>query len=181
MVLQEEGTGSRHLEVTRPEDAKRLGRLGITASVQPVHSDPAILTAWPKLLGEHRCKRGFAYKEFADHGATLALGTDAPTAPYSALENLYIAMTRRSAMEPELTATTNKEFALSMAAAFTGVTRGGAYSCFLEDRTGALTTGSRADFMVLELEGAPEGLMKGKVSQTWSKGKKIFDSQPNHD
>ncbi|KAF5974799.1 amidohydrolase ytcJ [Fusarium coicis] len=39
-----------HLEMATPEDALRLGSLGITASVQPVHSDPAILEGYAKLV-----------------------------------------------------------------------------------------------------------------------------------
>ncbi|EAQ93049.1 hypothetical protein CHGG_01284 [Chaetomium globosum CBS 148.51] len=40
-----------HLELTTEEDVARLGKGRITASIQPVHADPAILKAWPKLLG----------------------------------------------------------------------------------------------------------------------------------
>ena len=70
-----------HLELASERDAARLGALGITASIQPVHSDPAILRAWPRLIGEHRCGRAFAYRDFAEGGAPLALGSDAPTSP----------------------------------------------------------------------------------------------------
>ncbi len=63
-----------HLELASREDAARLGAAGITASIQPVHADPAILRAWPRLLGSTRCGRAFAYREFADGGAVLALG-----------------------------------------------------------------------------------------------------------
>ncbi|TWU71080.1 hypothetical protein ED733_002017 [Metarhizium rileyi] len=43
-----------HLELASARDAARLGRLGITASIQPVDSDPAILRAWPRLIGHDR-------------------------------------------------------------------------------------------------------------------------------
>lgn len=61
-----------HIELASPEDAKRLGALGLTASIQPVHADPSILKAWPRLLGEDRCQRAFAYREFSDAGALMA-------------------------------------------------------------------------------------------------------------
>jgi hypothetical protein len=166
-----------HLEVTRAEDAARLGALAITASVQPVHSDPEIFHAWPKLLGEQRCKRAFAYKEFADHGATIAIGTDAPTAPYSALENLYIASTRRSAKSPQSLATTNQNFALPLHSALAAATKGASYSCFMEDQTGQLNVGQRADFAVLDVEWKPESLLMGHVSQTWNYGQKVYDRE----
>lgn len=128
-ALESEGTpGSRHriehLELTAPHDAKRLGALGITASVQPVHADPAILRAWPRLLGKERCGRAFAYREFLDHGANLAIGTDSPTAPHLPLRNLYTATTRRSAREPESVETVNEGFRLGLLEAVVAATGG---------------------------------------------------------
>jgi predicted amidohydrolase YtcJ len=164
-----------HLELAMPEDAARLGRLGITASVQPVHSDPAILRAWPQLLGEDRCGRAFAYKDFADGGAVLALGSDAPTAPHGPLQNIYTATTRRSAREPDLQTTINPQFALQLSAAIAGATAGSAYSCFADNLTGKLDVGLSADFAVVDMEWDTASLLQARVKQTWFKGKKVFD------
>ncbi|RAR00763.1 amidohydrolase family protein [Stemphylium lycopersici] len=162
-----------HLELTAPEDAKRLGRLGITASIQPVHSDPAILRAWPKLLGPERVKRAFAYSDFADHGATLAIGSDTPTAPYAPLPNLYVATTRKSARQPDAgDAPVNENFRLELAQAVTAVTEGAAFSSFSEDRVGSLKVGKMADFCVVDMEWKGEELLKAKVMETWFEGKK---------
>src|SRR5690606_26362773 len=102
-------------------DAKRLGKLGITASVQPVHADPAILTEWTRIIGKRR-ERAFAYTDFADGGAVLALGSDAPTADHDPWKNLYTATTRKSARKPSMTETVNPNFALGLAAAVTAAT-----------------------------------------------------------
>lgn len=179
-VLESFGTPGRrhrieHLELTSPEDAKRLGKAGITASVQPVHSDPAILRAWPKLLGETRCKRAFAYKKFLDEGAVLALGSDAPTAPHAPLSNLYCATTRRSAREPESLATTNEQYALPLATALAAATEGAAYSCFADAWTGRLRPGLKADFAVVDMSWTSEDLLKAQVRQTWFEGRKVYD------
>ncbi|WDK11020.1 amidohydrolase [Colletotrichum graminicola] len=163
-----------HLEVTTAEDARRLGRLGITASVQPVHADPAILRAWPRLIGEHRCGRAFAYSEFADGGAPVAIGSDAPTAPHHIMSNLYIATTRRSAREPGLDAVVNPHFALSLCDVLAGATEGAARSCFLEDRVGSLEVGKRADLAVLDMEWDPEKALQTKVLETWFDGEQVF-------
>ncbi|KAK1984969.1 amidohydrolase [Colletotrichum cereale] len=163
-----------HLEVTTAEDARRLGRLGITASVQPVHADPAILRAWPGLLGEHRCGRAFAYSEFADGGAPVAIGSDAPTAPHHIASNLYIATTRRSAREPGLDTVVNPRFALSLCDVLAGATEGAARSCFLEDRVGSLEVGKRADLAVLDIEWEPEKALQTKVLETWFDGKQVY-------
>lgn len=166
-----------HLELASREDARRLGDLGITASIQPVHADPAILRAWPKLLGEHRCCRAFAYKEFQDHGATLALGSDSPTAPYAVLPNLYVATTRRSAREPDNESTVNGHFAISLASAVAAATAGSAYSCFADGWCGRLEVGLKADFVVAEVECEKSRLLQGKVKQTWFEGRKVFEAR----
>lgn len=163
-----------HLELASEEDAKRLGKLGITASIQPVHSDPAILRAWPRLIGETRCKRAFAYREFVDGGATIALGSDAPTAPHVPMPNLYVATTRRSYREPELETVVNAEQALSVCQAIGGATLGSAYSCFADKWTGVLRPGLKADFVIADVELSPEMLINGVVKETWFEGKRVF-------
>ncbi|KAI2462964.1 amidohydrolase 3 [Annulohypoxylon bovei var. microspora] len=170
-----------HLELASPEDAARLGKLGITASIQPVHADPAILRAWPSLLGPSRCERAFAYKEFADGGAVLALGSDAPTAPHAPLKNIYTATTRQSAREPSLADRMNPHFALELAAAIAAGTEGSAYSCFADRWAGKLEVGRTADMAVVDMavvdmEWDVKKLLEAKVIQTWFKGKKVFDS-----
>lgn len=179
-VLSEVGTPGRrhrieHLEMSTSEDAKRLGELGITASVQPVHSDPALFKAWPSLVGPHRCKRAFAYKEFMDGGAPLAIGTDAPTARHFPFPNLYNATTRRSALEPETTDTVNAHFGIGLAAAVSAATTGAAYSRFAESWTGSLKPGMAADFLVVDMQWNQEKLLEAKVCQTWYRGEKVFD------
>jgi len=181
-VLEKNGTPGRrhrieHLELASSEDAKKLGRLGITASIQPVHADPAILRAWPKLLGEHRCGRAFAYKEFEDGAATLALGSDAPTAPHAPFPNLYTATTRRSAREPQYLEVVNYHFTLSLASAVSAATAGSAYSCFADTWAGSLEKGKKADFVVVDMDWSPENLLAASVKETWFEGRKIFDAE----
>lgn len=163
-----------HLELTSPEDAKRLGDLGITASIQAVHSDPAILRAWPTLVGPERCKRAFAYKEMADGGAPLALGTDAPTAAHYPLRNIYTATTRKSAREENLSDINNIEFKLGLGQALRAATWGAAYSCFADKRVGTLEKGKLADFVIVDLEWDEQSLLHGKVKETWFEGKCVF-------
>lgn len=163
-----------HLELTTAEDAARLGRLGITASVQAVHADPAILRAWPRLIGEHRCGRAFAYREFADAGAPIALGTDAPTAPQSMPANCYVATNRRSAREPDLETVVNEHFALGLCESVVAGTEGSARSCFMEGVTGRLEKGMKADFAVVDMVWDKKELLKAEVTQTWFSGRQVF-------
>jgi predicted amidohydrolase YtcJ len=165
------------LELTTSEDAKRLGQLGITASIQPVHSDPMLFKAWPGLVGPERCKRAFAYKEFLDGGAPIAIGTDAPTAPHMPFPNLYNATTRRSALETESDKTVNPHFGLGLVESATAATTGAAYARFADDWTGSLKKGLFADFLVVDMQWTPETLLEARVCQTWYRGMKVFDSQ----
>ncbi|KAH8905726.1 amidohydrolase 3 [Coniochaeta sp. PMI_546] len=181
-VLAEWASPSRrprmeHIELASREDADRLGRFGITASIQPVHADPAILRAWPRLIGEHRCKRAFAYREFADGGAPLALGSDSPTAPHSPLGNLYVGTTRRSYREPEMGAAVNEHFALGLCEAVAAATEGAAYSCFDDGRVGRLAVGLKADFVVVDMQWEKAKLLEAKITETWFDGKKVWESE----
>ncbi|KGO75849.1 Amidohydrolase 3 [Penicillium italicum] len=180
-VLSRVGTPGRrhrieHLELTTSEDAKRLGQLGITASVQPVHSDPSLFKAWPGLVGPERCKRAFAYKDFLDGGAPIAFGTDAPTAAHFPFPNLYNATTRRSALQIESDDTVNAHFRLGLAEAATAATTGAAYARFADSWTGSLQSGLNADFLIVDMQWKPETLLEARVCQTWYRGKKVFDS-----
>ncbi|KAK4451366.1 amidohydrolase 3 [Podospora aff. communis PSN243] len=166
-----------HIELASEKDAERLGKGRITASIQPVHADPAILRAWPRLIGEHRCGRAFAYREFSDHGAPLALGSDAPTAPHSPLGNVYVGTTRRSYREPAFETTVNPHFALGLCEAVAAGTEGAAYSCFDDNRIGVLKAGHKADFVVVDMEWEKEKLMQAKVVETWYNGAKVFAAQ----
>ncbi|PHH83083.1 hypothetical protein CDD82_3618 [Ophiocordyceps australis] len=164
-----------HLETCSLADAQRLGRLGVTASIQPVHSDPAILRQWPALLGVERCRAVFPYAEMARSGAVVALGTDAPTASYKPLPNLYTATTRRSARR-EATGgeQTAPEHALTLLQALTGATHGAAYSCFADAWTGALEKGKDADLVVVDMQWDAERLLEARVTETWIKGKRVY-------
>ncbi|KAK1829914.1 amidohydrolase 3 [Podospora conica] len=167
-----------HIELASAVDATRLGQAGITASIQPVHADPAILRAWPRLLGEHRCARAFPYREFSDAGAPLALGSDAPTAPHTPLGNIYVGTTRRSYREPGYEATVNPHFALGLCESVAAGTEGAAYSCFDDHRIGVLKKGHKADFVIADMVWEKEKMMEAKVIETWYDGGKVWSAEP---
>ena len=138
-----------HLESITRDNVERLARLGIIASMQPVHADPAIQENWQAMLGDYRVNRAYPWPEFTEAGAVLALGSDAPTAPHPPLPNMFIATTRESAIDPSL-APNLPGYALPLADALAHATRDAAYSCRWEDVTGQLVADKAADFVVLE-------------------------------
>ncbi|MDF0514009.1 amidohydrolase [Agromyces sp. H3Y2-19a] len=167
-----------HLEYAAPGTAERMARLGVTASMQPVHCDPSIMDNWMARLGDDRVDRGFAWPEYRDAGALLAFSTDAPTAPHLALPNLYIATTRKSALDPSLPAYA-PEFALPLAEALGHATRDAAASIREEDERGRLAAGLAADFAVLDLDpfeaGAP-ALLDARVIRTVVAGRTAYEA-----
>lgn len=137
-----------HLETVTEANVTRLARLGLVASMQPVHADPAVQENWRAVLNDHRIERGFPWTEFTAAGATLALSTDAPTAPYHPLPNMYVATTRKSALDRSLAANLPK-YVLRLEDALQHATRDAAYSCRAEHQEGSIAPGFRADFVVL--------------------------------
>ena len=168
-----------HLETVTEANVRRLAALGVVASVQPVHADPAIQDNWQAMLGDDRVARAYPWTEFLAAGATLALSTDAPTAPHQPLPNMYIATTRKSALDPSLPPN-RPDYALSLADALCHGTRDAAYSCRAEDREGRIVPGNFADFSVLEtdpLRANPEQLLTNRTCLTVVGGRVAFDAR----
>jgi predicted amidohydrolase YtcJ len=166
-----------HLEYTDPADVPRLARLGVTASMQPVHADPAIQDNWRAMLGDSRVERGYPWPEFVDAGARLALGTDTPTAPHQPLHNMYVAATRRSAIDPALPPNLPR-YALPLADAIRHATRDAAWSCRADDR-GRLEAGLLADLVVLDRDPfteGPQSLLEARVLHTVVGGREVWES-----
>ncbi|WP_245976365.1 amidohydrolase [Amycolatopsis palatopharyngis] len=165
-----------HLEYVDPADVPRLARLGVTASMQPVHADPAIRENWTAMLGDARAERGFAWPEMSEAGARLAFGTDAPTAAHLPLPNIYIANTRRSPGNPALPAL-QPHLTLALADAVRHATEDSAWACRAEESLGRLRAGMLADFVVLDrdpFEADPESLLQAKVLRTVVAGRTVW-------
>lgn len=167
-----------HLESITRDNVERLARLGIIASMQPVHADPAIQENWQEMLGDYRVNRAYPWPEFTEAGAVLALGSDAPTAPHPPLPNMFIATTRRSAIDPSLAPNLPK-YALPLADALAHATRDAAYSCRWEEVTGQLVRGKAADFVVLKQDPFAEGvdsLLTTEIAKTVVAGSVRYDA-----
>lgn len=168
-----------HLEVADPADIERLAALGITASMQPVHADPAIQDNWRAQLGDARVERGYPWPEMSDAGAPLVFGTDSPTSPEAPLPNMYVAATRRSALDPSREANLPR-YAVPLTDSVEHATRDAAWACRSEDRYGRLAAGLHADFIVLDRDifSAPlEQLLEARVVRTVVGGRTVHLAQ----
>jgi predicted amidohydrolase YtcJ len=163
-----------HLEVVSDATPARMAALGVTASVQPVHSDPAIQPNWRAQLGDERIERGYPWPQFSRAGALVAFGTDAPTAPHEALTNLYIATTRKSVIDPSLPANTPHSV-VPLDAALRHATIDSAASYAVDDRIGRVRDGYAADLVVLDRHPAdPDGLLGNAVALTITGGRVVY-------
>jgi predicted amidohydrolase YtcJ len=109
------------------------------------------------VIGRNGSRRWHPWPEFSGTGARLAFGTDAPTAPHSPLRNLYIAATRRSALDPSLPPNVPR-FVLPLADALRHATYDAAWSCAAEHERGLLSAGRLADFTVIDRNPFTEGV-----------------------
>ncbi len=165
-----------HLEYVSEETFARLAENNITASMQPVHADPAVLKNWQAVLGDARAEGGFAWQKMREARVPVVLGSDAPTAPHETLPNLFIAVTGRSALQPELEPY-HPERAFTPAAALTAMTHTAAWATHRDEELGQIAPGLRAHFTVLDhnpLTADAETVLCGAVLQTFVDGAEVY-------
>jgi len=142
-----------HVQILHPDDAARLGRMNIIASMQPIHATSDMRMA-DQFWGE-RSRLAYAMKTQLDFGARLALGSDAPVESPNPFWGLHAAVTRRRADGSPSAEGWYPEQKLSMAEAWEGYTLGSAYAANMEDRLGRLAPNHLADLIVLEASQDP--------------------------
>jgi predicted amidohydrolase YtcJ len=82
-----------HAQVLHQRDIPRFARLGVIASMQPVHATSDMLAA-DELWGP-RCANAYAWRALKQAGATLAFGSDAPVESLNPWWGVHAAVTRR--------------------------------------------------------------------------------------
>ena len=137
-----------HVQVLHPDDAARLGKMDIIASMQPIHATSDMLMA--DMFWGERSRLAYAMRTQLEHGARLALGSDAPVESPNPFLGLYAAVTRRRADGSPSAAGWYPEQKLTMAEAWEGFTLGPAYAAYMENRLGRLAPDYLADLIVLE-------------------------------
>lgn len=163
-----------HVQVIHPDDLPRLKQHGVVASVQPVH----LISDWSpanRVWGD-RSRYAYAFRSLLDHGAWLAMGSDAPVAPLNPMLGIYAAVTRQDDRgEPE--AGWYPEERLSVAEAIHGYTMGPAYTAGKQHLQGSITPGKWADMIVLNqnlFEIPPAEIARAEVELTVFDGQVVF-------
>jgi len=136
-----------HVQIVDPADLPRLARLGLTASVQPIHVTDDMDTA-DLLLGE-RGAHMYNFRTLLDKGALLVFGSDAPVADPSPFLGLHAAICRQR-VERMPAAPWYGDERVTMAEAIHAYTLGAAKAAGWERVIGSITPGKRADLIVLD-------------------------------
>jgi predicted amidohydrolase YtcJ len=136
-----------HAQLLSPDDIPRLARLGVVASMQPVHA-----TSDMEIAERHwgrRCDLAYAWRSLLDQGTDLAFGSDAPVETLDPLAGIHAAVTRQrtdGSPGPEGWIPAQR---LTISQAVHAYTMGAAYASGEGQLKGSLTPGKLADLVVL--------------------------------
>lgn len=136
-----------HIDTIQPDDIPRLSQHQIIASMQPVHPPGSAglpLEPTISLMGKARWATAFPWRAIADHGTTIAFGTDWPISPINPLYAMQCALTRKP------WAIDNPDQRLTLDECLKAYTRNGAYAAFDETRLGQIREGYLADIVLLK-------------------------------
>jgi predicted amidohydrolase YtcJ len=139
-----------HAQIFAPEDIPRLAKLGIVASVQPLHATEDMHFAESR-MGPERLKRAYIWRELLDLGVAVATGTDFSVSPHNPFYTLHAAVTRQD-RENNPPGGWIPEQAMTREEALRAATMGGAYAMHAEDTLGSIEAGKLADFVVIPVD-----------------------------
>ena len=146
-----------HAQCVNPKDMTRMGKIGVIASMQPIHAvaDRQLADAlWPDVTGY-----SYAWRALERAGVRLAFGSDAPVESADPLAGMRAATTWRRSVgwHPEL--------AVSEASALRAYTSGAAYAVGMEKEVGALRPGRLCDLTVVDAGRVMATVAGGRI--TW--------------
>lgn len=169
-----------HIETIAADDIPRFGKLGVIASMQPLHSypDDDTLNIWARNIGPERAKRAWVWHSIQDASGVLAFGSDWPVVTVNPWPGVQTAVTRQtSAGEPPEGFVPQQR--LSVADTIRAYTLGAAFAGHREKTEGSLQPGKVADLIVLSqdvFKVEPSDIGKTEVMLTLVGGKVVYES-----
>jgi predicted amidohydrolase YtcJ len=164
-----------HSQIIAPEDIARFAKLGVIASMQPIHATSDMNMAEDR-IGADRIEGGYAWRRLLDSGAVIASGSDFPVELPNPFLGLYAAVTRQDGGGmPE--GGWYPDQALTRAEALHSFTLAAAYAAHCEDRLGSLEAGKWADFIVIDrnyFEVPAAEIDDIQVLETWVGGSRVY-------
>lgn len=169
-----------HIETIAAADIPRFAKLGVIASMQPLHSypDEDTFDVWARNIGPDRASRAWMWKSIAQYGGHYAFGSDWPIVTLNPWEGIQTAVTRQTndGKPPGGFVPSQR---LTVAQAVEGYTLEAAYAGHLEKTEGSLETGKVADVIMLDrniFEIEPHTIDKTRVVLTIVGGKIVYEA-----
>jgi hypothetical protein len=164
-----------HAQVVDPADLARFGKLGVIASMQPVHQSSDRTMAEAR-VGPARLAGAYAWKSMLANDARIAFGSDYPVESPNPFEGWATGFTRQDAAGQPAGGWRPEE-ALTRERSWRAFTTDAAYAGFAETKFGHLAPGMRADFIVIDrdpLLAGPADLRATRVLETWVGGVQVY-------
>ena len=169
-----------HIETITAADIPRFGKLGVIASMQPLHSypDADTLEVWVRNAGRDRASRAWAWKSVSNAGGHLAFGSDWPVVTLNPWEGVQTAVTRQTA-EGKPDAGFVPEQRLSVEETLRGYTLGAAYAGRREKTEGSIEAGKLADLIIVSqniFDIDPHRIAETKILTTIVGGRVVYQA-----
>jgi predicted amidohydrolase YtcJ len=145
-----------HAQCVTPKDMKRFARIGVIASMQPIHAvaDRELVEQyWPKVSAH-----SYAWGQLARAGARLVFGSDAPVESADPIAGIEAATVWRRKVD------WHPGLAVARAAALRAYTSGAAYAVGMEKDAGTLRPGKLCDLTVVAEGRVVATVVGGQVS-----------------
>ena len=171
-----------HLQVVAPDQYKRMGALGIIGVIDTFwhfRTHSYYYSCDLPFLGEERAGTEYPVLSLLKNDVLLSQASDWPVSePNSPLIGMEIGITRRSPGHPSDEPQAVNE-AMTAPDMLDMLTVNGAYQLGIEHDTGTLTTGKKADFIVLDkdpLKTSTYDIHNIKVEKVYIDGKEVYSS-----
>ncbi len=164
-----------HAQILSKADITRVGKLGVIASMQPIHCVSDMKWVVDR-VGKDRAQTAYAWASLKKAGARLAFGSDSPVDDLNPWHGLFAAITRQSPDRLPKGGFVPKE-RLTLKEALHAYTAGAAFAGFAEETQGELTKGHYADFILVAkdpLHVSQKAVNGMKVQATYVGGEKAW-------
>jgi predicted amidohydrolase YtcJ len=170
-----------HIETITAADIPRFGKLGVIASMQPLHAypDEDTLRVWAGNVGPDRASRAWVWNDIAKAGGRLAFGSDWNVVTLNPWEGLQMAVTRQTT-EGKPEGGWMPQECITLAQAIEAYTLGAAYAGRREKTEGSIEPGKLADLIVVSqniFEVDPHTIAQTKVVVTLVGGKVVYQME----